>query len=836
MRPDSTSAGAVYLEGGLLKVAEGTRFKLRLYGTGLKRSGLLGDGNGGGGGGGGGHGLSLIEMTGPGEPVGGRPNPNPNPQRLCQQQSSDLAILGSRFTDETHRSALVELEAMLLRKGEKIRYYSLCARVGGRGAHEWVHFKTQEFLLAVVEKEKRSPLRLQILVALLFICLSALFSGLNISLLALDPVELRVIQNSGTEQEKKYSERIKSVRKHGNYLLCTLLLGDVLMNCSLTVWLCEIFHSTWLTILVCSCCVFFFGEIIPHAVCSRHGLAIASKTIWVTKFFMVITFPASYPISKLLDVILHQQISNFYTREKLIEMLRVTDPYNDLVKEELNIIEGALELRNKTVDDVLTPLSDCFMLSSEATLDFATMSEIMESGYTRIPVYDNERANIIDVLFVKDLAFVDPDDDMHLATITKFYNHPLHYVFNDAKLDAVLEEFKKGKSHLAIVQRVNNEGEGDPFYEILGIVTLEDIIEEIIKSEILDETDMYTDNRTKKIAHRERKPHDFSLFKISDTDIRIKVSPQLLLATHRFLATEVEPFKNRHISDKILLRLLKHPKVIWELKYDEKNKLSPDHYLYQRNKPVDYFVLILQGKVEVEISKEALKFENGAFTYYGVPALTTTVPSVNKSPSRSSGLQRSESASRADRIEFGGSTHQLNLSSYNYLPDYSVRQLTDLQFVKITRMQYTNAVTASQMDSSPQTPDIDKSITESTSKDPTTSMSTETTNLLNEKNHVIRSKSDGLKSPSDPFFLGIDTVHNTEKTGFKIQHYGENISINIDPEVNNPEWKNSTSLSSSSEETLGKKLLRKLSVKKRKKSRDSEKSPEENLNVPQLKI
>jgi len=52
--------------------------------------------------------------------------------------------------------------------------------------------------------------------------------------------------------------------------------------------------------------------------------------------------------------------------------------------------------------------------------------------------------------------------------------------------------FLLGKSHLAIIQRVNNEGEGDPFYEVLGIVTLEDVIEEIIKSEILDETDLYS--------------------------------------------------------------------------------------------------------------------------------------------------------------------------------------------------------------------------------------------------------------------------------------------------------------------------------------------------------
>ncbi|XP_078421248.1 metal transporter CNNM4-like isoform X1 [Cetorhinus maximus] len=830
MRPDSTEADAVYLEGGMLKVAEGTRFKLRLYGTGLRRSGLLGDG---GAGGGRGPGLSFVEVSGLLDRAagGGGQQQQQLVQRLCQQGSSDLTILGSSLSD---RSVLVELEALYLRKGEMVKYYSLCARVGGLGAHDWVYFRTEDFHLGVVAKEPTTTLRLRILITLLFVSMSTLFSILNISLMALDPVELQVIKNCGSEEEKRYSEQIESVRKHGNYLLCTLMLGDVLMNCSLTVWLCEMFQCTWLTILVCTCCIFFFGEILPHAVCSRHGLALASKTIWVTKFFMVITFPASYPISKLLDVILQQQISNFYTREKLIEMLRVTDPYNDLVKEELNIIEGALELRRKTVEDVLTPLGDCFMLSSEAVLDFATMSDIMKSGYTRIPVYENERSNIVDILYVKDLAFVDPDDGMPLETMTKFYNHSLHCVFSDAKLDTVLEDFKKGKSHLAIVQRVNDEGECDPFYEIMGIVTLEDIIEEIIKSEILDETDIYTDNKSKKIAHRDRKQQDFSLFKSSDTDVRAKISPQLLLATHRFLATEVEPFKSTHISDKILLRLLKRPKVIWELKFNRKDKMAPDQYLYQRNKPVDYFVLILQGKVEVEISKEGLKFENGAFTYYGVPALTSMVSSDTRSPSHNNGIQWSDLANRSERIEFVGGTHQQNFSNYSYVPDYSVRLLTDIQFVKITRMQYTNAVAATQMENSPQTPEPDMAITESTSKDPTTSISTETTNLFNGKNRVIRSKSDGMRSPSDLFFLGVDALNKSDVTGFKIKQHDENTSINIDPEVNNPEWKNSTSLSGS-EETLGKKLLRKLSGRKRKPSRDSEKSPEENLNVPQLK-
>lgn len=122
--------------------------------------------------------------------------------------------------------------------------------------------------------------------------------------------------------------------------------------------------------------------------------------------------------------------------------------------------------------------------------------------------------------------------------------------------------FRTGKSHLAIVQKVNNEGEGDPFYEVVGLVTLEDVIEEIIKSEILDESDLYSkfpflssihfksgsngsddsvppvsaDNRSRKKVAPDKNKRDFSAFK-HESESKVKVSPQLLLAAHRFLAT-----------------------------------------------------------------------------------------------------------------------------------------------------------------------------------------------------------------------------------------------------------------------------------------------------------
>ncbi|TDH01255.1 hypothetical protein EPR50_G00178410 [Perca flavescens] len=848
VRPEDTQGGELSVQDGMLRAIEGTRFMLRVYYPASPAAELPNSLN-----------------------VSGRPDAAPaapwiafieepggdsgdterrlwstgNPCEEENARSSDIELLGSFRSTSSLNSVLVELLAKDLRRGDVIKYYSMCAFDGVK----WEHFSTKDFWLAVVERPPQADVWLQAGVSVLLLGLSALCSGLNISMLALDPVELRVLQNSGTEKEQKYARKIESVRKHGNYILCTVVLGNVLTNTCFVVWMCQILGMTALSSASCTLGIFFIGEILPHSLASRHSLAIASKTLCATRLLMLVFFPIAYPVSKILDIMLHQEISNFYTREKLVAMLRVTDPYHDLVKEELNIIQGALELRTKTVEDVLTPLSDCYMLSSDAVLDFCTMSDVMQSGFTRIPVYENERSNIVDILFVKDLAFVDPDDCTPLKTITQFYNHPMHCVFSDTKLDVMLEEFKRGKSHLAVVQRVNSEGEGDPFYEVMGIVTLEDVIEEIIKSEIVDETDLYTDNRTKRrVSHHDRKQQDFSIFKLAENELKVKISPQLLLATHRFLATEVEPFRPCHLSEKILLRLIKHPSVVQELKFNPKNKHAPQHYLFQRNKPVDYFVLILQGRVEVEIGKEALRFENGAFSYYGMPALIPPLPIGPRYSSRGSGLNQSDS------LLSGGSVGQLTTGGGVYLPDYSVRQLIDLQIIKITRNHYQNALMATRMDSSPQTPDpVDPDAKERPAVPEARSHSialplthTHTrlglarlahlhphgglrnTSQLNERNRIVRSKSDGQRSPNDTVFLRMDDIPYIH------EDRPENYEDNDVPTESHPSTSpliSSLSLSSS-EENIGKKLLRKLSNKRRKKSRDGEKSLEEGSEQP----
>ncbi|NWU73301.1 CNNM4 protein, partial [Pterocles burchelli] len=677
---------------GPIRVTEGSELLLRLYGWGL------GPGTG--------ERVAFAEL---------RPGANASePGGSCPERSQDLVVRPGP-AEPRDTSVLLRVRVQPLRKDERAKTYVLCWQ--RRPGEPWLPQQGPDGRIEVVEEKKSLlPLWLQVILIGGLLVLSGMFSGLNLGLMALDPMELRIVQNCGTDKEKRYARKIEPVRRKGNYLLCSLLLGNVLVNTTLTILLDDLIGSGIGAVVASTIGIVIFGEIVPQALCSRHGLAVGANTLVVTKFFMLVTFPLSYPISKLLDCVLGQEIGTVYNREKLVEMLKVTEPYNDLVREELNMIQGALELRTKTVEDVMTPLQNCFMINSDAILDFNTMSEIMESGFTRIPVYEDERSNIMDILYVKDLAFVDPDDCTPLKTITKFYNHPVHVVFHDTKLDAMLEEFKKGKSHLAIVQKVNNEGEGDPFYEVLGLVTLEDVIEEIIKSEILDESDLFSecwdrplspsrgpasphrprsppaaDNRSRKQVGNQKNKRDFSAFKDPVNEQKVKVSPQLLLAAHRFLSTEVTLFTPNYISEKILLRLLKYSDVIQELKFDEQNKKSPRHFLYSKNKAADYFILILQGKVEVEAGKECMKFEAGAFSYYGVMAISPPPVTEVRSPSHVSSLNRSASLSyheRSDSVSSpaSGSNNQLSAGTgAQYVADFSVRALTDLQFVKVGR-------------------------------------------------------------------------------------------------------------------------------------------------------
>ncbi|XP_030166328.1 metal transporter CNNM3 isoform X2 [Lynx canadensis] len=499
------AADAGWARGGEVRDASEATFRLRVFGSGLANSSW-----------------SWVAPEGAGCPEGG---PAAAPEEAVAPTGEWRALLRLRAEAARPHSALLAV------RGEPD---GSAAQETAAPTGEWSALLRLRAEAVRVEPggaaaEEAAPPWALGLGAAGLLALAALARGLQLSALALAPAEVQVLRESGSEAERAAARRLEPTRRWAGCALGALLLLASLAQTALAVLLYRAAGQRAVPAVLGSAgLVFLVGEVVPAAVSGRWALALAPRALLLSRLAVLLTLPVALPVGQLLELAARPG----RLRERVLELARGGgDPYSDLSK-------GVLRCR--TVEDVLTPLEDCFMLDASAVLDFGVLASIMQSGYTRIPVYEEERSNIVDMLYLKDLAFVDPEDCTPLSTITRFYNHPLHFVFNDTKLDAVLEEFKRGKSHLAIVQRVNNEGEGDPFYEVLGLVTLEDVIEEIIKSEILDESEDYRDATVRKkpasLSAPLRRKEEFSLFKVSDDEYKVKISPQLLLATQRFLS------------------------------------------------------------------------------------------------------------------------------------------------------------------------------------------------------------------------------------------------------------------------------------------------------------
>ena len=149
---------------------------------------------------------------------------------------------------------------------------------------------------------------LPIFVAAVLVCLSGLFSGLNLGLMSFTDDDLGlVIEGSHDPAEVANAKAIKPVRAQGNLLLCTLLLGNTLVNAVIAVLLADL-TSGLIGTCVTTGLIVVFGEIIPQSVCSRHALAIGAAALPLVRLFMLVCWPIAYPISLLLDHLLGREV------------------------------------------------------------------------------------------------------------------------------------------------------------------------------------------------------------------------------------------------------------------------------------------------------------------------------------------------------------------------------------------------------------------------------------------------------------------------------------------------------------------------------------------------
>eukprot|EP01095_Lingulamoeba_sp_RSL-Kostka_P008408 TRINITY_DN2804_c0_g1_i1.p2 TRINITY_DN2804_c0_g1~~TRINITY_DN2804_c0_g1_i1.p2 ORF type:complete len:476 (+),score=165.81 TRINITY_DN2804_c0_g1_i1:1639-3066(+) len=415
-----------------------------------------------------------------------------------------------------------------------------------------------------------------------------MFSGLNLGLMSLDKLGLEVvIYSSRSNAARKHARRIYPIRRRGNLLLCTILLGNVAVNALLSILLAS-YTTGLMGFLLSTGLIVVFGEIVPQAICSRHGLRVGYYTVWLVWAFLISLLPISYPISKVLDCLLGREIGQIYDRDELKQLVSLQESYSNITRQETTLMTGVLEFGQKEVAEIMTDLDSVYMLDINELLSKDTIAACLDEGYSRIPVFENDRSNIVGLLFVKDLAILNPEDETPVKTILPNFARNCPRVFDDTKLNEMLNEFKVGQSHFAVVQRVNNDGDGDPFYESIGIVTLEDIIEEIIQDEIIDETDVYVDNKSRVVVSNV-KGIDYKGMRDS------QVSDDLT-ETALDIISEESLFSD-NISHNVLRNLVNQSNI---------KELNDKAVLFQKETSVGFCAVILEGNVDV-IGKKNIK-------------------------------------------------------------------------------------------------------------------------------------------------------------------------------------------------------------------------------------
>ena len=317
---------------------------------------------------------------------------------------------------------------------------------------------------------------MEYVIVLVLIALSALFSGLTLGLLSLDVHTVKRQAESGNRD----AERVYPIRRQGNLLLSTLLLGNVAVNASLSVFLGTI-ASGVVAGIVATAAIFVFGEIIPQAVISRHALWFGARTAWFVRVAILIFYPVTFPIACLLDKLLGEELPTIYSTHELMQIISEHEDseHSQIDQDEERIVHGALQFSHRRVEEVMTKKKDVASFAVSDVMDESLREKIADLGYSRFPVYKDNKNTIVGILYAKDLLI--EDEHVTIGDAEEAFEDSYLVARPHEFLDVTLARMLKSKQHICIVQTAERT--------LLGLITLEDIIEEIIQHEIEDEDD-----------------------------------------------------------------------------------------------------------------------------------------------------------------------------------------------------------------------------------------------------------------------------------------------------------------------------------------------------------
>ncbi|CAL5985714.1 Transmembrane_domain-containing protein [Hexamita inflata] len=347
-------------------------------------------------------------------------------------------------------------------------------------------------------------------------------------MLALDKVRLQALITTGTDMEKRYVKKLQPLLEDRHLLIATILLGNALCTEILPEILTDMLGEV-IAIILCVSVVVVGCEVIPQALMIKSGLKICASLSWFVWTLIYCSFIITWPLARLLDCILGKDHIDYYSRDELKELIQLhgSEDYKpnlhqpqleqkenvDIFKQqattyagsvhslqkiisktqihqkdanpmltydEVNIIEGIFAIHKMQVRQVHKPIDQVFMIEYNTILTPESYESIYQHGYSRIPIYFKDRQNIMGVLLTKQLIKQDPDEPIPVSKLEISPRIPL--IPENSSLAQALKEFEKGTAHIAAVV-------GEKNFRIVGIVTLEDVLEQLLQEEIYDESD-----------------------------------------------------------------------------------------------------------------------------------------------------------------------------------------------------------------------------------------------------------------------------------------------------------------------------------------------------------
>ena len=329
---------------------------------------------------------------------------------------------------------------------------------------------------------------MQLIAIIIMILLSAFFSSAETALTMVNRHRMRTLSESGNKSASKVLKMLDEPSK----MLSTILIGNNIVNISasalMTTYTSEVFGNKYIGVAtgILTLCVLLFGEITPKTLATMYSDKIAMVYIHIISPLVVILTPAIWLVDKLSNAIfLLIRVDKDKAKEQMTEgelrtIFDVSEEDGVIEKEEKSMINNVVDFGDSNAKDVMVPRADMAYISADSGLD-EVVEVFGEENYSRLPVYADTKDEVIGIVYLKDLFFFQNQSGKNTPFSVRNIMREPFFVYEYQKTSSIMAEMRDRFVSMAIVL--------DEYATAVGLITIEDLIEEIV-GEIRDEFDM----------------------------------------------------------------------------------------------------------------------------------------------------------------------------------------------------------------------------------------------------------------------------------------------------------------------------------------------------------